>query len=354
MPKSTRVVKRRRNMMRVPASHFLALFFAMQTVALYAQTIEKPEPTFVLSIGEDKEAVRTNPGLHRVLVKYTRISFGFEDEKYHEEAMGMYQMVVLRNGAPVAETDAMRDLTAYRKADDNPTIMDPRLLKTGESWITPLDVSDYYDMTSPGTYQITVTRESLPGNPDFSVPVSSNSVTIVVSQEEGRPSAEPAEKPKPRFALAISAEDPDDVPPNNLRVELHNSTSGVIRERKCWPFIGMYNLVVFRDGRPIEGNDVLRRLQMTRTAVICPGNETLKEIKPGAFYADRVPLRNFYDVDEPGSYRVYVTRETYSWNPAKSVLVESNTISFVVPKPPPQPANDAPPVVINQPTQSPQ
>jgi hypothetical protein len=340
--------------MRKLASHFLVLLFTMQAVFVLAQSIKKPEPTFALSIEEDKEAARTNPGLHRVLVKYTHISFGFEDENYHEEAMGMYQMIVVRNGAPVAETDAMRDLRAYRKADDNPTIMNPWSLKTGESRTTSLDVSDYYDMTRPGKYQITVTRESLPGNPDFSVPVSSNSVIIVVPQKEGRPSAQPAEKPKPRFALAISAEDTDDVPPNNLRVERYNTTNGVIRERKCWPFLGMYNLVVFRDGQPIEGNDVLRRLQMVRTAVNCPGNETLKEIKPGAFYADRVPLRNFYDVDEPGSYSVYVTRETYPYNPAKSVLVESNSISFVVPEPPPRPANDTPPVEIDQPAQSPQ
>jgi hypothetical protein len=53
----------------------------------------------------------------------------------------------------------MRDLRAFRRVDGQPTIRNPRFLETGQSWTTPLDVSDYYDMTKPGTYQVTVTRE---------------------------------------------------------------------------------------------------------------------------------------------------------------------------------------------------
>jgi hypothetical protein len=323
----------------------LTYYILLVIVAIFArialsQVTEKPKPTFSLSIEEDMGATRINPDLHRVLVKLTRTAVGAEVEQFHEEAKGMYDMIVLRDGVPVEETGAMIDLREYRKVDRNPTISHPRLLESGENWTTPLDVSDYYDMTKPGVYQITVTRESLPLHLAYSMQVRSNTITVHVPLRIGGPSPPVAEKPRPRFALRLSAEDSDDVPPQSLQVVLENTSNSVIRERKCWPFMGMYNVVVSRNGEPVEEFDGARSLQMRWANVVCPGNETLLQIKPGVSYADRVPLSSPY-VDKPGSYVVYVTRETYPYNPAKSVLVESNPIGFVVPEP--SPANDTPP-----------
>jgi hypothetical protein len=335
--------------MRRHASHLLVLLFAMQASVPLAQEINRPEPAFTLSIEEDKDATRINPDLHRVLVKFTRVAIGVEVEEFHEEAKGMYEIIVLRDGFRVRETDAMRDLRAFRRVDGQPTIRNPRFLETGQSWTTPLDVSDYYDMTKPGTYQVTVTRESLPfpGTLARSTTVKSNTVTILVPRRIGAQSSQAAEKPKPRFALDLAAANPDDVPPQWLQVKLENTSNGVIRERTCSSFMGMYDLFVSRNGDLLETNDEMRRLQQSRAAVDCSGNEAVIEIKPGEFYADGIPLSNFYDVEKPGSYVVYVTRETYPYNPAKSVLVESNSISFVVPEPPAgaamPPANDAQP-----------
>lgn len=340
--------------------YFVALLFAMQAVPLVtqeraAQAREKPKPTFALSIEVDNDAARSIPDLHRLLVKFTHISIGVEVEQFHQEAEGMYEMVVLRDGLPAKETDAMRELRRYRKRDGYPTIRNPRLLRTGESWITPLDVSDYYDMSKPGIYQIHVTRESQPGNPAFSTTVSSNTVTVVVPQITGSPTVHAVEKPKPRFALTISKEDPEDVRPDWLQVDMQNISKGAIRELKCWPFYGMYNYRVFRNGEQLKVSDELQSLQKSRAGVDCPGNETLLEVEPGVIYGDRVPLRNYFDIDEPGSYVVYVTRETYPFSPAKSVLVESNALSFVVPEPTPagktQPPDEAQPTNDRVPTQ---
>jgi len=327
------------------ASLFLVSLCMMQAVVLIAQAIKKPEPTFALSIEEDKNAARIHPGLYRLLVKFTRVTIGAEVEQYHEEAKGMYEMIVRRNGLPVSETDAMRDLREHRKADSNPTILNPRLLKTGESWTTPLDVSDYYDMTKPGAYQITVKRETVPWDLRFSTTVSSNTITFIVPRRTGGQSAQSAEKPKPRFSLTLSAVNLDDELPQSLRVELDNTSDSVIRERTCSSLMGMYNLVVLHGGEPLETNNAMQMLQKSRASVDCPGNEAVIEIKPGDFYADSVNLRSLYNVFQPGSYSVYVTRETYPYNPAKSVLVESNAISFVVPEPPPvnnMPTTDTP------------
>lgn len=161
-------------------------------------------------------------------------------------------------------------------------------------------------------------------------------------QGAAAPNALGAEKPKPRFALAISLVNPGEGLPGVIRVERENISGTVIREAKCWTVIGMYNFIVSRNGEPLEASgDGARRLQTMRTAAVCPGNETLIEINPGeADVEESIPLSYLFDVDKPGYYEVYVTRETDAWNPAKSVLVESNAIYFLVPEP--APADDTP------------
>jgi hypothetical protein len=318
--------------MRKLATQFLAAI-CDAVCRLFAQGPVKPKPTFTLSIEEDKDTAQINPRIHRLRVKFTRILPGAELEQFHKEAESMYNMTVLRDGVPAQETGAMRELRNYRKADAYPTIQNPRALKPGNTWTTHLDVSDYYDMTKPGTYRITVTRESLPLNLAYSATVRSNTITVVVLQETGAPYVQAAEKPKPRFALTITTSDRYQLPTVMIRVGLENISSSVIREAKCWPFMGMYNFFVSRDGEPLEGNDEMQRLQTSRAAVDCPGNETLNEIDPGDIDADDLPVSNFFDISKPGSYEVYVSRETHPRNPAKSVLVESGTLDFVVPTP---------------------
>jgi hypothetical protein len=45
-------------------------------------------------------------------------------------------------------------------------------------------VSSEYDLTAPGTYEITVTRETDRWHPERSVTVKSNTITIVVPEPE--------------------------------------------------------------------------------------------------------------------------------------------------------------------------
>ena len=44
----------------------------------------------------------------------------------------------------------------------------------------PLEISGYFDMTKPGTYTITVSKETYPNDPSKSATVWSNTITIVV------------------------------------------------------------------------------------------------------------------------------------------------------------------------------
>jgi hypothetical protein len=318
--------------MRALGAHLLGLLLVTEPVVLFAQEPEKPR--FTLSIEEDKDAARSAPGLHRVIVKYTNVWIGADLDHFYKEALEMYNMIVLCDGVPVAETNAMRALRNYRKADTDNNPPNQRVLRPGESWTDSLDVSDFYDMSKPGTYQVTVTRESNPWKPADSVLVRSNTITIVVPPGVRSANARAVEKPRPRFALMLSIANPDEFPVA-IRVERQNISETVIREAKCWPFEGRYNIFVSRNGAPLEETVQGLELQKRIAGVDCPGNETLITIDPGKADVDEMPLAFYYDIEEPGAYTVYVTRESYPWNPAKSVLVESNTIYFLVPEPPP-------------------
>ncbi|HTW45929.1 MAG TPA: hypothetical protein VMD58_10315 [Acidobacteriaceae bacterium] len=303
------------------------------TPAVSIVAVVKPEPAFTLNIEADPATARTYPALHRVLVTLTNVSSSILVNQFHTESLNMYNMVVLRNGIPAPETDAMKALAQYRKVDRFPAIRHPFVLYPGQTYTTSLDVSDYYDMSQPGTYQITITRQSLPLNPAYSTLVRSNSITTTVPpQTAASQSAETMPKPQPRFDLNISPEDPyAPVPPVMVRVEMENTSNSVIRIAKCWTFMGMYDLQVTRDGQPVPPTEEMLQLQKARAAVTCPRNDTLIEIKPGDSYAEDIPIGNFYDVSKPGVYQVYVTRQTYPWDPQKSILVQSNPISFQVP-----------------------
>jgi hypothetical protein len=325
-------------------SCFLAPLFALQTIIVFAQEPEIPQPRFTLSIEEDKDAAQLNPGLHRLLVKHTNVWIGNEIDMFHEEAKGMYNMIVLHNGVRAAERPALWELRRYRKADTDHVLQNPRMLRPGETWKDTLDVSDYYDMSGPGTYEITVTRESLPLDFSNSTLVRSNTISIVVPQGAVTPNAPATQKPKPKFALTISTSYPDEGPPGVIRVERENISGSVIREAKCWTLMGMYSFFVSRNGAPlVASGEEIRRLQTIRADEDCPGNETLIEIGPGEVDTEEsIPLRNFFDIETPGYYEVYVTRETDPWNPAKSALVESNSIYFLVAEPPPADAAPSP------------
>jgi hypothetical protein len=293
------------------------------------------QPSFALSITEDKGTESTDPSLHRIQVRYTRTAPGVEIEQFPGEAKGMYDLTVLRDGVPVGETPAMRDLKQLRKLMRWATIKNPRTLESGQSWVTPLDVSDYYDMTRPGRYEVTVTRLSTPLFPAYGIRARSNSLVIdVPPPSSGQPRVALA-KPKPKFALNISQIEIAEGAPVMIGALRENTSDTIIRERRCWVFMDMFNLVVLRNGEQLEPKQQMIDLQNKRAAVDCPANETLSEIEPGKADGDRIPVGNFYDIGKPGSYVVYVTRETDPWNPAKSVLVESNPISFVVNPPDP-------------------
>jgi hypothetical protein len=60
-------------------------------------------------------------------------------------------------------------------------------IKPGGSFQRLLELSQRYDMSRPGNYEITVTRETDPEHPEKSVTVKSNTITIVAKPEDLAP-----------------------------------------------------------------------------------------------------------------------------------------------------------------------
>ncbi len=172
------------------------LFLAMQTTVLFAQSAERPTPWFTLSIEAQGQEAWMPRGARWLQVKYTNVSDLIQKDNCANIAW-VYNMVVLRDGAPV---EKKKRKTVEDDADETPNSRRIQVhhterdacggatggIPSGATVRFPLEVSFYYDMT-PGTYTITVNRETYPFEPAKSVTVWSNTVAIIVPPAENKP-----------------------------------------------------------------------------------------------------------------------------------------------------------------------
>ena len=167
----------------------------MQVGVAFAQTTGKLAPTFALSIEAKPLEAENTPGTHILLVKYTNISDAIQQDGCMVTPVA-YNVVVLRDGSPVERRKLKRTIEEDNEKDGSSKRIKVDLteadscqgvdkgLKPGESVKFPLWVSSAYDLTTPGTYEITVTRETDRWNPEKSVTVRSNTLTIIVPEPE--------------------------------------------------------------------------------------------------------------------------------------------------------------------------
>jgi hypothetical protein len=160
--------------------YFAVMFFAMQTIVAYAQTPEKPEPGFTLTLSMGRHGGEFSKNTQVLLVTMTNISKEVINNSWCLSFNNMYNLSVVYNGIPVEETDADRKYKKFRQDGRCSGSVVSRLVKPGKSQ------EDYFycDTTKPGTYEFTVTRETFPWNPEKSVTVKSNTITIVVPEPE--------------------------------------------------------------------------------------------------------------------------------------------------------------------------
>lgn len=171
--------------------NLLAILFTLQTITSNAQ-LERPKPGSTLTLEADRSALPAGypADYHKLLVTYTNVS----DQAVKDNcanAAWKYDMLVSRDGAPVEKkrsagnTPKVGDTSGRHKIQVHITEADgcggPAHAIPPRGRINfPLWVSSFYDMTVPGTYTITVKRETFPFDPAKSATVWSNTITIVV------------------------------------------------------------------------------------------------------------------------------------------------------------------------------
>jgi hypothetical protein len=164
--------------MRKLAYCFLVALFVTQGAATLAQTQDEQAAGFTLTLSLGRHSGEFSKDTQVLVVRLTNISKEVNYEDTCSAFGGLYNLRVVYNGVPLEETDKHRN---RRKAleqgpcnGSNPG----RRTKTGESREDRI----YYETTKPGTYDFTVEREGFPGNPEKSVTVKSNTLTIVVPE----------------------------------------------------------------------------------------------------------------------------------------------------------------------------
>jgi hypothetical protein len=161
--------------------------FGIQTTAFYAQVPERPATPFTLAISEFHSG-SFSPAYHRLSLTVTNTSDEIFLEPGCSNVRGLYSISVVYRGTPLAEKDA----AAWRRREAAEAAFCTHELGVNEikprvSFHRPLELSERYDMSRPGNYEITVTRETDPEHPEKSVTVRSNTITIVVKPEDLAP-----------------------------------------------------------------------------------------------------------------------------------------------------------------------
>jgi hypothetical protein len=326
--------------MKKIALHLLMLLFAMRIVVLCAQTREEPEPGFTLTALENHDV---GPRFDRVTVRMTNISNDVITEPGCAQWRGLYVVSVLYNGVPLEEKD-----TATRRASDA-KIAQSCTHELGINKIEPgehidhwFDLAYRYDLYKPGTYAITVSKETdpkpdpatpwtylerPPGDHDRSVTVKSNTLTIVV--------------PEPPLKLTLSENHDLGAGLDRVKVTETNISNEdfIDQDHGCIRELGWFTVEVSYNGVPLVEKDIEARLRrgnetidlMNQRNAPCATGPLEIVLKPGKSRKLWLGVSDIYDVTKPGSYEVYVSRETNPIGYVKSEYVRSNPITIVVP-----------------------
>jgi hypothetical protein len=166
----------------------LTTILVINATVLLAQD-EKPEPPIVLTIAEWHHEL--GPRFNRVSINVANISDQIFFESGCAAERGFYRATVTYEGVRVEEKDAEarrkfeKEVRCTQELGTNP-------LEPGVTTRTWLDVGYMYDMSKPGTYEVTISRETDPEHPAKSQTVKSNTLTVVVPA----PNAPNADRPQ--------------------------------------------------------------------------------------------------------------------------------------------------------------
>jgi hypothetical protein len=161
----------------------IVMLLASQTVALCAQMTEKSSPTFTLALSMGVHGGAIPQELLVLHVKITNTTDHVIHQSFCWAIGGLYNVEVLYNSTPLAETKAHQKARKSREAGVC-THRGGRDIDPGES----LDDDVYYDPLKPGRYEFTAEQDTTPHDPKKNATVRSNSLTVIVPESGSTPS----------------------------------------------------------------------------------------------------------------------------------------------------------------------
>jgi hypothetical protein len=172
-------------MMKFKGNTFAVLLAALVLAegGLAAPPVRKHAPDFNLKISTDAKVVKAQKDMDiPVSVEEKNISSYPVDAGRSNEPGEWYKMVVLCDGKPAPTTPKYQQILSPRKEDANHPLQDSVAFWTiqpGHAQTFHVELSLYFDFSSPGKYEVTFSRGTDPGQPD-DVDVRSNTISITV------------------------------------------------------------------------------------------------------------------------------------------------------------------------------
>jgi hypothetical protein len=158
----------------------VVMVFIFSAIVAVAQTTGNSEPGFTLSISVFHRG-GVPPNTHTIVVKTTNISNVTSCETISANFHWNFKISVLLDGLPIEERPEIQKI---RKEQGRPngfgSFHELRCTKPGATERDEIEITGFYDMSRPGTYDVTLSRETDPKHPDQSITVKSNTITIVV------------------------------------------------------------------------------------------------------------------------------------------------------------------------------
>ena len=189
----TTVVENWRRNMRIVIRTLCSVYLFLMCPAFVLCQGQKPAPEFTLAIDVERPSVKAGQSIVINLYRKNKTEHTINDNRT-TNPMEYLNFRITRDGAPVDETAMLRKIrgTDLRPDEEHTAVSSAYFgkLKPGESAHETITVSDYFDMSKPGIYSVSVSQETYPGIPERSVTVNSNTITITELPADNSPSTQ--------------------------------------------------------------------------------------------------------------------------------------------------------------------
>jgi hypothetical protein len=313
--------------MRKQVLKLLVAIFALQLIVGICAAQEKTAPGFTLAISEARGFFESAPGVRALDVNMTNTS----NEEIREACPVVYRMFnlsVTYEGVPMQEKEAVQQ---HRKRGEFNSCSSEQLLKPlqpGEHRRSLMYISDFYEMSKPGQYEVTVAKETNPNDPQKSVTVTSNTITMVVTEKQAKEAEAILAKRRSAPPLALDAEKSSVRAGAPIIVDItrKNMSDKTLFLHSPYNVIQWYDFDVRISLVPAPETELLQQAKAPNARFVDIGQ--VASLEPEETTKTNVDLNYYYDMSKPGVY--YVAASLVCKKCDSTQIVKSNTVAITV------------------------